>query len=915
MRLFSAAKRLAARAFWWCLVPYLIYLAVHGCASGDYTSNVISRHTCPPLQLAVYPAWHRHVQPKLSWIDEKLHASSSVSSKLQPLRTRWEAYDDMYKVTQNAEAVYDLVASKASGAYKSILRVAGPRVHLAFTALDHYYRKNVHPSVLYYGARYKYALETTVDSLGSRAKTDTLLALQYVKMGLTRANALFLTPVCAKIGNKACEYALVHKVIVASRSMYRLLLDKSSLVSTSLQLKKDFVRSEFRNLVKSDVFGKRYIRDRSELNTVFNYIQDIDLDATRSKILVESGTDTDVFDTSDIDDDEVPLTFTQTHTVTVTAEDEPETTSTEAVSEAIETGVETGIETGIETFESLQTFTTEPAEDEIVTFGSDSSQAQIEYELAYWQTRVQKALDLAVRSLETDFGPYLSLKTAELKDAISANFSTLLKENYQRYKEMGELIVAINKDSEYIRETNQTIDEPKVDRQIMRDKIAAAYAIPEQMLKDVEQVLNEAHVEVMTQYYRVAQDTVDVLESFAETAILDFSSRLSGLLDILSHNEDFDDTMIWSAWKSFHSVKESIFEIRDKIFDDANAYKYNARGAKVPSGLEPWAEYLGKVNFHIRFLLKDNADYLQLVRAKANIAYQQREGLSYQLKQEEKARQEEAEAKIRASEELKRKAQQEEKARQEEAEAKIRASEELKRKAQQEEKLKLDSIDNEASSSTFELEAEQFAARKPSGEAIVDLTQSQILLQKNSKDAEDEFLSSYKDKNEDVQQKITLDATSSDNIETKASQSSLSTQVFTVNPNEETFDECVRSKGSETQGEALSESFTQKFSKISDIIADVTSVNNQTEEEFSSGSLSADVIEESYVTEATVTPVEANTIFESSVDLEPVGPEVNEIEEFASEDLAEAGEEKEFVEEADERLEMAGEREPVHDEL
>ncbi|QBM86529.1 hypothetical protein METSCH_A11740 [Metschnikowia aff. pulcherrima] len=890
MRLFSAAKRLAARAFWWCLVPYLIYLAVHGCASGDYTSNVISRHTCPPLQLAVYPAWHRHVQPKLFWIDEKLHVSSSVSSKLQPLRTRWEAYDDMYKVTQNADAVYELVASKASGAYESILRVVGPRVHLAFTALDHYYRKNVHPSVLYYGARYKYALETTVDSLGSRAKTDTLLALQYVKMGLTRANALFLTPVCAKIGNKACEYALVHKVIVASRSMYRLLLDKSSLVSTSLQLKKDFVRSEFRNLVKSDVFGKRYIRDRDELNTVFNYIQDIDLDATRSEILVESGTDTDVFDSSDIDDDEVPLTFTQTHTVTVTAEDEPESTSTEAVSEAIETGVETGIETGIETFESLQTFTTEPAEDEIVTFGSDSSQAQIEYELAYWQTRVQKALDLAVRSLETDFGPYLSLKTAELKDAISANFSTLLKENYQRYKEMGELIVAINKDSEYIRETNETIDEPKVDRQIMRDKIAAAYAIPEQMLKDVEQVLNEAHVEVMTQYYRVAQDTVDVLESFAETAILDFSSRLSGLLDILSHNEDFDDTMIWSAWKSFHSVKESIFEIRDKIFDDANAYKYNARGAKVPSGLEPWAEYLGKVNFHIRFLLKDNADYLQLVRAKANIAYQQREGLSYQLKQEEKARQEEAEAKIRASEEL-------------------------KRKAQQEERLKLDSIDIEASSSTFEFEAEQFATRKPSGEAIVDLTQSQFLLQKNSKDAEDEFLSGYKEKNEDVQQKITLDATSSDNIETKASQSSQSTQVFTVNPNEETSDECVRSKGSETQGEALSESFIQEFSKISDIIADVTSVNNQTEEEFSSGSLFADVIEESHVTEVTVTPVEDNTIFESSVELEPVGPEVNEIEEFASEDLAEAGEEKEFVEEADERLEMAGEREPVHDEL
>ena len=44
-----------------------------------------------------------------------------------------------------------------------------------------------------------------------------------------------------------------------------------------------------------------------------------------------------------------------------------------------------------------------------------------------------------------------------------------------------------------------------------------------------------------------------------------------------------------------------------------------------------WNEYLKNVEFHLNFLLRDNADYLQLVRAKANLAFQAREELIYEL--------------------------------------------------------------------------------------------------------------------------------------------------------------------------------------------------------------------------------------------------------------------------------------------
>lgn len=365
----------------------------------------------------------------------------------------------------------------------------------------------------------------------------------------------------------------------------------------------------------------------------------------------------------------------------------------------------------------------EHTEENVAKYGEDSSEAQIDFELKYWKSKVDKTLDLAYNSLESDMKDFLNATIAELKDKISSNFTALQLGNFARYKVMNELIAAIDKDSEYIRESGTIIEEPEVDRQIMRDRIKEAYNEVEESMKHVEVNLNEAHLQIMETYFAVVQDTVDVLESFADTTILDFSNRLTGLLEILETNSDFEDELSWSAWKQFHKVKDLIFNIRDSIYNDAEAYKLNPRGRTKPNGLKLWDQYLDNINFHIKFLLTDNDEYLKLVRAKANIAYQQREGLTAELNAKAKAKElaeVEALAKAKAVAEAEEKARTDAIAKEEylkAADAKVNAANEAYQLQKEEEARESGQVVSEVEGSTEVEEAIVESAEEATEEA------------------------------------------------------------------------------------------------------------------------------------------------------------------------------------------------------
>jgi hypothetical protein len=226
-----------------------------------------------------------------------------------------------------------------------------------------------------------------------------------------------------------------------------------------------------------------------------------------------------------------------------------------------------------------------------------------------------------------------------IKPNVSKSLQHLQNMNHKNYQTISQKISSINKDYEQIYLTNDTSVET-VTREEIRADIKYGYELGEESSQEVRKILYDTHEKVLREYFRVLQDTIDILESFADNTIAEFNKKLTTLLEELSLD---DDEVAWKAWKRFHKVKEEIFEFRDFIFDSANEYQsQDVDSSKLQTiGLNLWNEYVENIDFHINSLLSDNDDYLKIFRAQANVAFQLREEIVNKLEVEKEMEEQE----------------------------------------------------------------------------------------------------------------------------------------------------------------------------------------------------------------------------------------------------------------------------------
>lgn len=267
----------------------------------------------------------------------------------------------------------------------------------------------------------------------------------------------------------------------------------------------------------------------------------------------------------------------------------------------------------------------------------NSIERKIEDEINYWDNKVNRTLHSALKNLSKDMSVIVNKNIDSIKPDLSDKFTKIQQANYEYYKQLNSMIKAIDKDSAQIQEENKIIENSEdsnrefVSRQDMRDKISESSTYCDSELDSIKESIQRSHQHILKEYFKEIQETIDVLESFAELTIQEFSNRLHSLITILENEPGFEEESTWKAWKRFHKIKQDIFNTRDLIFDQANAYQDNSFSEFVPVGLEEWGVYLKNIYFHADFLTSDNAEYLKLVRAKANVAFQLREKLVNQL--------------------------------------------------------------------------------------------------------------------------------------------------------------------------------------------------------------------------------------------------------------------------------------------
>lgn len=676
-------------------VAYAIYLLAFGCRT-DYSSSLApTRYVCDAANFCLYPTWNTYFRPHLDWIEEQTGIVKLATPALQKTRSSLIQIDEKFAVSYTLDK-YKVKLQDWNAAYiRPYIDAVLNQINYVWAKILLYYEGSAQPVLEHYFDVYNHQLVSYIDNSASYVSRHTGLVLDHSKRHAGRFIETHVLPSVFSTWNAIFTNLVVLKVADATRLLWlsaqfkallNVLVNESSRLNTAFKSKTEFVKGELKNLIESGV-GQQRKSLRASHDEVLRLVDTILNDLTptvdetgkpiphataipeleegvastigsiMSEVLLQEEESSTNSENSTI---EVDVHYTVTDTVTDTIElthtvETTEVVETTELVESIEESEEDSEPLTKTLWLTATVYETDASgsPEEIATVDVEDLQKTeyrpqdvLEQEILYWKAKVDKMLKMAYNSLEEDMLPHLNATLEPLKDEISANFTRFQQDNYKRYKTMNVLIAKINKDSERMRETKQLIKNPEVDRQMMRDEISACRDALEETMKNAEDALNEKHAEIVKQYFIVTQETVDVIESYAETLLQDFNNRLTDIISVLDTEPDYEDKFGWAAWKENHKIKELIFQLRDKIFDEANQYKDNHRSGVTPRGLEPWVDYLISINFHINFLLRDTDEYLQLVRAKANVAYQLREGLTRQFGEAEKAN-----AKAKAEEE------------------------------------------------------------------------------------------------------------------------------------------------------------------------------------------------------------------------------------------------------------------------
>lgn len=643
---------------------------LYSCHNGTHTGE-LSLKVCETYMAHVVPVIHNNIVPYIYAADESTGFSKSV---VNPIRQHSAKLDEKWKISYKLDKWSTAMAVWTATHGHKLATAAHQKSAYYAAVVRAHFGNSVAPWTEYYVSLFLYHAKQHSSDAFTTAKYHSLLTYRSAKRHLSRAWIAYLAPridqfsaaVAANEYVQACwQNPYVVGAVAWSQKLRKFLGNGSASVAAKMQTRLDFLRDEYAGVVKFNALKQKFTGNAhevaNELKRILsdvknsknkNVVEDVE-EAKQSAEDIAVNVKAKADAVADILRDVASETAEDVKDVAkniggkLSGNESEEEHSAEKQEEDFEnlsddTLVDDELDEEVEIVTSTLTRTTtvRASEDSLASAsakdvkesGADLIDAQFESEISYWKRKVDSTLELATTNLKDDMLEFLEAELSELKESISSVFVKLQSDNYQRYKVMAELIASIDKDLEFIRTENQIIEEPEVDRQIMRDKIKEAYNVTEETMKTVEYKLNSAHLKIMEKYFEVAQLTVDVLESFADSTILDFSNRLTALIDFWLVDPSFSDKLSWSSWKKFHAVKDLIFDIRDKIYDEAHEFRQKPRGTQIPLGLDTWSEYLDNINFHIKYLLQDNDEYLKLVRAKANLAYQMREGLTRQLK-------------------------------------------------------------------------------------------------------------------------------------------------------------------------------------------------------------------------------------------------------------------------------------------
>lgn len=675
---------------------------------------------CFVLHDYAVPTYSRHIEPYWVVANEKYE----ISRKYETLANHVSEFDSQYGISSSvAQFTEDVWRLTKRNLYElqavvshQIDDIVCPFISLSIELIEHHVGELYHSLQDFVQIYYKLFLI----KLGYHYD---IFHTKHILPNYLKAHRSFnehIGPVSLKL-NEYFHLTRLNVIVDFARKYIDILYAKGGdIYERKLQAKHHFLRDELYTLLK---FNPNPVEGEGEIKEdIAEVVKDLLNEVIEEKVIEDNHFEDKVNQKQEILEEkfEDAKEIVEEEVETVEVEDSEESEEDSDLSDSEEEQETVRITSTITVVDKQTSLPV--AENGLNTKTADSSLGSTAFdkvndELEYWRNKVNRTCTAAWRNLDRDIAEFTEqLLESKIKPKISKKLAEIQQTSFGQYKEMNQLVAYIEKDSTYMQELRKLIrsQEDEVDsntfvsRQVMRDRISESKEFVQEEVNLIKTDLTNFNTEIMKEFFNRAQSVIDILESFAELTIQEFSTRLHTLLSIVE-DEGFDitneeDEINWKAWKEFHKIKESIFQTRDDIFHQVQQYKSNylfenedIESIVVPQGLKLWEDYLRNIHFHANFLINDNSDYLRLARAKANVAYQLREKTDYDLEEflKKKAEEERIEEEKREQEKREQEKREQEKIEQEKIEQEKRGQEKIDQENINQEKREEAEIDKE----------------------------------------------------------------------------------------------------------------------------------------------------------------------------------------------------------------------------
>lgn len=306
---------------------------------------------------------------------------------------------------------------------------------------------------------------------------------------------------------------------------------------------------------------------------------------------VSSDSESDEETDEDDEDEEIETsTMTSTIMVTVTMDDQ-------AIASPIDNQMEVSeLETLQDEFEAWSNLIEQKSSRIISLFNKDTekaSQAEIE--------KVEDEIKHKTQQLSQLAQSYFQKLTKSIQDI---NCTSEIDPN------SGEVI--------YFDQTGTTQLASYVTRPLVRAIFKETHEELERLTRDIEQDLSSLTDRLEARVKDIRDDVLELYEEWGDIMITEWSKRLA-YVDVVSAHFDADtaeseeqEDISSENWKKFLKLKKQVIKARDDL-------------AEAPAELRIFKQFLHKAQLVLETITKESGEYLYILRARANLAFQERE--------------------------------------------------------------------------------------------------------------------------------------------------------------------------------------------------------------------------------------------------------------------------------------------------